>query len=61
MASSKVAHQLSDSLSKESPSSVSSSVSDDSSDSEKDFGLEDFDIIKTIGKTLLAVPVHLSA
>ncbi|CAH0753521.1 unnamed protein product [Bemisia tabaci] len=49
MASSKVAHQLSDSLSKESPSSVSSSVSDDSSDSEKDFGLEDFDIIKTIG------------
>lgn len=47
MASSKVVRCRQESLPKELSSSVDAS---DSSDGEKDWGLDDFDIIKTIGK-----------
>jgi hypothetical protein len=48
MASSKVARRRQGSLPKEPPTSVD--VSD--SDGEKDSGLDDFEIIKTIGKSV---------
>jgi hypothetical protein len=51
MASSKVARRRQNSLPKEPPASVD--VSD--SDGEKDSGLDDFEIIKTIGKYNLQV------
>lgn len=50
MASSKVVRcARQESLPKELPPSVDSSTASDSSDSEKDLVLEDFDFIKTIG------------
>lgn len=51
MASSKVARRRQSSLPKEPPASVD--ISD--SDGEKDSGLDDFEIIKTIGKSYLHV------
>lgn len=51
MASSKVARRRQSSLPKEPPASVD--ISD--SDGEKDSGLDDFEIIKTIGKSDLHV------
>lgn len=51
MASSKVARRRQGSLPKEPPTSVD--VSD--SDGEKDSGLDDFEIIKTIGKSVWQV------